>query len=94
MRIWAQHVTVNSNSGSNSSQSIASFLGYNLYSAMIHSFQQVLDCSLKSGELKFANEDETPLTPTKQKDSLDKLLLIKASDSATDGVRRLLYMSK
>lgn len=54
----------------------------------------MVDSYLNSGELKFSNDDDTPLTTAEHKGALQKLLSIVAKDPATDGVMRLLSMSK
>lgn len=80
--------------GKHFSKGMASTLCYSLYSAVVYSFQQVVDRSLRSCKLNFSNEKVTPLSPAVQKESVEILLSTVANDSATDGVRRVLNISK
>lgn len=53
-----------------------------------------MESAFNSWEIKFGNDDETPLNPAIQKGTLEKLLSRVERDFDTDGVRRSVNMSK
>lgn len=61
---------------------------------MDHSFQQGCDRAIGTGEVLFADLDENPLSPADQNVNLEKIPNLVRKDSRTDGLRRLVQMSK
>lgn len=94
VRVWAQHVRISANGGSNSSKFIARGMCYNLYATINCSFEQIIDRSPNLGGLQFFNENHTPLAQVFQKETREKLLSIVPNVLATASVHRLVNMSR